>query len=109
MTVATQLAPPWAEGEERVVESGMFPIHIRRRGHWYHLDDAGEAVARARSLGASSDWLSVAERIVAEEGFNVNRRGVVFVAAVEGRDLARLAERLGACAEAVHAALLDTT
>jgi hypothetical protein len=106
--VREQLAPPWADREERVVEAGRFPISIRKRGHWYHLDDGGEAVARARSLGASGDWLSVAERVVAQEGFNVNRRGVVFVSAVEGRDLATLTERLGACAEAVHAALLDS-
>jgi hypothetical protein len=108
VTVGEQLAPPWADREERIVEAGRFPISIRKRGHWYHLDDGGAAVAAARSVGASGDWLSVAERVVAQEGFNVNRRGVVFVSAVEGRDLERLANRLGACAEAVHAALLDT-
>lgn len=104
-----QLAPPWADREERVAEAGRFPISIRKRGHWFHLDDGGEAVAAARSAGASGDWLSIAERVVAQEGFNVNRRGVVFVSAVEGRDLVSLAERLGACAAAVHAELLDAT
>jgi hypothetical protein len=108
MHMAEQLAAPWADGEERVIEAGRFPISIRKRGHWYHLDDAGEAVARARSFGASPDWLSIAERVVAQEGFNVNRRGVVSVSVVEGRDLVRLADRLGACADAVHAALLET-
>jgi hypothetical protein len=105
--VAEHLAPPWADGEERVVETGAFPISIRKRGHWYHLDDRGEAVARARSVGATGDWLGIAEPVVAQEGFNVNRRGVVFVSAVEGRDLASFAERLGECAARVHAALLD--
>jgi hypothetical protein len=105
--VRDQLAPPWAESDERVVETGGLPIVVRKRGHRYYLDDRGEAVARARSLGAPDDWLRLAEEVVAPEGFNVNRRGVVFVSAVEGRDLASLAVRLGDCAESVHAALLD--
>ncbi|HEX2109994.1 MAG TPA: hypothetical protein VHF67_00445 [Gaiellaceae bacterium] len=37
----------------------------------------------------------------------MNRRGVVFVSAVEGRDLAALAARLAETSLAVHAALLD--
>jgi hypothetical protein len=102
-----RLAPPWAEDEERVLEARTFAIAIRKRGHWYHLDDRGGAVARARALGAPSDWLAIAEQVVRQEGFNVNRRGVVFVSAVEGRDLASLAVRLAHSAEAVHAALLD--
>jgi hypothetical protein len=36
------------------------------------------SVSEARSLGAPRDWLRIAEDVVAEEGFNVNRRGVVF-------------------------------
>ena len=40
---------------------------------------------------------------------NVNRRGVVFVPAVEGGlDLAWLAYRLTRCSYAVHAELLET-
>jgi hypothetical protein len=106
--VRARLAPPWAENEERVVEARAFAVFVRKRGHRYDLDDAGEAVASARSLGATGDWLRVAEDVVVEEGFNVNRRGAIFVPAVEGRDLASLAVRLGACAEAVQAALLET-
>ena len=108
-TIRETLAPPWAKSEERVVEAGAFPIHVRKRGIRYDLDDAGEAVARARRLGAPHAWLELAERVVTVEGFNVNRRGVVFVPAVEGRDIAKLATRLGACAERVHAALLDSS
>jgi hypothetical protein len=39
----------------------------------------------------------------------VNRSGVVFVSAVEGRDVASLVLRLSDCAERVQAALLDDT
>jgi hypothetical protein len=44
---------------------------------------------------------------VAEEGFNVNGSGVVFVSVTEGRDLASILLRLSDCAERVRAALLD--
>jgi hypothetical protein len=104
---AEQLAPPWEESEERTVETGVFPIAVRKRGNRYDLDDGGAAIERARALGAARDWLPIAERVVAREGFNVNRHGVVFVPVVEGRDLASLAVRLADCAESVHAALLD--
>jgi hypothetical protein len=106
-TIRETLAAPWDDAEERVVEAGAFPIHVRKRGIRYDLDDAGEAVARGRSLGAPREWLEIAERVVNAEGFNVNRTGVVFVQVVEGRDVAAIAARLGACAERVHAALLD--
>lgn len=105
--IRAQLAPPWGEGEERVVESGAIPIVVLKRGHWFDLKDRGEAVARARALGVGGDWLETAERIVAAEGFNVKRSGVVFVSAVEGRDIAGLVLRLSDCAERVQAALLD--
>jgi hypothetical protein len=84
-------------------------ILVRKRGRRCDLDDRGEAVAKARALGAPTGWLENADRLVAEEGFNVNRRGVMFVSAVEGRDLASLAQRLGACAYAVHAELVGST
>jgi hypothetical protein len=105
--IAAQLVPPWAEGEERVVETGSIPIVVQKRGHWYHLKDGGEAVARARAASAAADWLHIAEAVVAEEGFNVNRSGVVFVSVVEGRDLVGILLRLSDCAERVQAALLD--
>jgi hypothetical protein len=106
--IRDQLAPPWPESEERTIDTGSMQIVVRRRGHRYYLDDRGASVARARALGASGDWLGIAEDVVAQEGFNVNRTGVVFVSAVEGRrDLASLTVRLADCAESVHAALLD--
>ena len=106
--IKEQLAPPWTENEERVIATGAIPIAVQKRGHWYHLKDRGEAVARARALGAPDDWLDAAERLVAEEGFNVNRSGIVLVSAVEGRDVASLVLRLSDCAERVQAALLDS-
>jgi hypothetical protein len=105
--ISAQLAAPWAEGEKRVVETGAIPIVVHKRGRWFDLKDGGEAIAQARAAGAPEDWLAVAERVVAEEGFNVNRSGVVFVSVVEGRDLAGILLRLSDCAERVQAALLD--
>ncbi|HEX2110554.1 MAG TPA: hypothetical protein VHF67_03280 [Gaiellaceae bacterium] len=67
--------------------------------------DDGAAVREAGTPGRG--WLETAEHVVAREGMNVNRRGVVFVSAVEGRDLAALAARLAETSLAVHAALLD--
>jgi hypothetical protein len=105
--IAEQLAPSWEEGEERLVETGAIPILVLKRGHWYDLKDGGEAIARAREAGAPTNWLAVAEAVVAEEGFNVNRSGVVFVSVTEGRDVAGILLRLSDCAERVQAALLD--
>ena len=90
-----------------MIETGAIPIAVQKRGHWYHLKDRGEAIARARTVGAPGDWLAVAERIVAEEGFNVNRSGVVFVSLTEGRDVGGMLLRLSDCAERVQTALLD--
>jgi hypothetical protein len=78
-------------------------IEIRKRGHRYDLSDEGAAVQKA----GVRDWLPVAEDVVAEEGLNVNRRGVVFVPAAEGRDLAALAARVAETSLAVYQELLD--
>jgi hypothetical protein len=106
-SIREQLAPPWTENEERVVETAAIPIAVEKRGHLYHLKDRGEAIARARTVDTPGDWLAIAERVVAGEGFNVNRRGVVFVSVTEGRDVANILLRLSDCAERVQAALLD--
>jgi hypothetical protein len=82
------------------------PIQVRKRGRRWDFGDGGRAVQLA---GRPSGWLAVAERVVAEEGMNVNRAGVVFVAAVErpDRDLAVLALRLGDVSRAVYAELIE--
>jgi hypothetical protein len=104
--IREQLTPPLARDEERTLETGTVPIFVRRRANRYYLDDRGVAIADARALGAPSDWLRIAEDIVAQERFNVNRRGLVFVTTVRG-DPATMALRLADCAAAVREALLD--
>jgi hypothetical protein len=79
-------------------------IRVRRRGRRYDITDDGGAVRLARR---PPGWLERAEHVVSAEGFNVNRRGVVFVPAVAGRDIALLAVRLADTSRAVYLALLD--
>lgn len=78
-------------------------IRVRKRGRRYDLSDDGAAVGRA---GRPAGWFAEVDRLVAEEGFNVNRRGVVFVPAVEGRDIAALVLRLAETSRSVYVALL---
>lgn len=101
------------ERGETVVETGLeymtgepVRVFVRGRGHRWDFGDGGRAVQLA---GKPSGWLAAAERVVAEEGMNVNRAGVVFVPAVEHpcRDLALLALRLGESSHAVFAELID--
>jgi hypothetical protein len=102
-----------SEQGEALVDSGRewvpgepVKIRIRKRGGWTELDDRGEAVRRA---GKPRGWFEVADRIVAEEGMNVNRAGVVFVAYGErsGHDLETLTGRLADSALDVYNTLLE--
>jgi hypothetical protein len=79
-------------------------VRVRKRGHRYLLDDLAGAV---RSAGAPPGWAAVAEGVVAERGLNVDRRGRVFVPAVEGRDLDALLSKVAEASYAVHTALLE--
>ena len=79
------------------------PVRVRRRGMRYDIDDMGGAVAVA---GRPPGWREAAERAVAELGWNVSRDGVVFVQAVEGRDIDSLVRRTGETSAAVLEALL---
>jgi hypothetical protein len=81
-------------------------VRIRHRDHRYDIDDDGAAV---RLAGKPPGWLDRAEQLVALEGLNVNRRGVVSVPAVEGRDIGALAAKIARCSHAVYCALLDLT
>ena len=101
-----------AEASETIVEPGpeygdgeVVRIRIRKRGRRIDLDDDGLAWRKAGASGSAA--LEAAERVVAEEGFNVNRRGVVFVPVVEGRDIDELAQRLAATSVDVYAELLE--
>jgi hypothetical protein len=79
-------------------------IVIRKRDWRYDIHDDGAAV---RLAGRPAGWLQTAQAVVAQEGFNVNRRGVIYVPSVEGRDLALLVWRLGGTALAVYQELLE--
>jgi len=100
------------ELSERVVEPGPaygdgepVRIRIRKRGRRYDIDDDGVAWEKAGASGRSA--LEAADHVVALEGFNVNRSGVVFVPAVEGRDIDALAARIADCSLAVYSELLE--
>lgn len=100
-----------AAANDVVVDTGLdyrsgspVRIRIRHRDRRSDLDDRCAAVATA---GRPREWLATAERVVVAAGFNVNRRGVVFVPAVEGRDIASLALRLADTSRAVYLALLE--
>jgi hypothetical protein len=99
--------------DETTVDSGIrysdgdaVLVRIRKRDRRYVIDDAGVAVAKARAAGTTSRWLVIAERVVAGDALNVNRRGVVFVPAVEGRDIDGLARRVAATSRAIESELL---
>jgi ankyrin repeat protein len=77
-------------------------VSVRRRGGRYDIDDMGRAVAFA---GRPDGWLEAAERVVADLGWNVNRSGIVFVQAVEGRDIDALVRGTGEASAAVLEAL----
>jgi hypothetical protein len=101
----------WGERGEIRLDSGLsfdgrrsVEVNVRKRGRRYDIGDEGSAVSAA---GTPPGWLEPAERIVAEVGLNVNRRGVVFVSAVEGRDLASLLMRVAETSLAVYSALLE--
>jgi hypothetical protein len=76
---------------------------VRRRGVRYDIDDMGGAVAVA---GRPPGWLEAAERAVEALGWNINRDGIVFMQAVEGRDIDALVRRTGEASAAVLEALL---
>jgi hypothetical protein len=79
-------------------------VRERRREHWVELDDEGRAVDLA---GRPPGWLEVAQRVVVEEGLNVNRAGRVFVRVHERRDIADLTRRIAEASLAAYEALLD--
>jgi hypothetical protein len=99
-----------AEGARVVHDTGLsylpgrpIRIGVRRRGIRYDIDDMGGAVAIA---GRPPGWLEAAQRTVRAIGWNVSRDGVVFVPAVEGRDIDALVHRTGEASAAVLDAIL---
>ncbi|MEA2395778.1 MAG: hypothetical protein QOJ82_3669, partial [Solirubrobacteraceae bacterium] len=78
-------------------------ISVRRRGTRYDIDDMGAAVAIS---GRPPGWLQAAERAVGALGWNISREGVVFMQAVEGRDIDALVRGTGEASAAVLDAVL---
>jgi hypothetical protein len=79
-------------------------IRVRRRQHRYDIDDLGGAIQIA---GRPPGWRELVERIVREPGWNISREGVVFVTAVEGRDIERLVEGTARASLAALDAILE--
>ena len=103
----------WGDTGSVTLDSGRrFPdgepllVRIRKREVRYDIDDDGIAVRKA---GKPSGWRDVAERVVEEDGLNINRAGVVFVTGFERRrgDVPALAFRVAERSLAVYEALLD--
>ena len=102
----------WGERGEIVLETGRSygdgePVRVlvRKRAHRYLVTDSGRAVEKA---GRPRGWYEVASAVVATDDLNLNRRGAIFVPAVEGgMDLASLAVRIGELALGVYEALLE--
>jgi hypothetical protein len=99
------------EVDERIVEPGPAYTHdspvrvlIRRRHHRYDIGDLAGAVELA---GRRPGWLDVARRVVGQHNLNVNRRGVVFVPAVAGRDIESLARRVAHCSLDLYQQLVE--
>lgn len=101
------------ERGEIVLEPGLLyregdpvRVRVRKRLHRYDLDDLEGAV---RLAGKPPGWFDAA--VVVAEGewwLNLNRRGAVFVPAVEGGvDLEWLVGRVAGASAAVYAAVLD--
>jgi hypothetical protein len=114
--VRSEIGDPheWKDGERVVATELQYADHepvslrIKKRGRRYEIDDGGAAVSKARWFGVG-EWEAVANEIADAHDLNVNRRGVVFVRAVEGGpDLAWLAFKVARCSYAVHAELLET-
>lgn len=79
-------------------------VRVRQRGDKLTIDDDGAAV---RLAGQPVGWHERTERVVAEAGVNVNRRGVVFVPAVGEAHLDRLVVLVAATSLEVYDVLLD--
>ena len=105
-----QLAALAGDGELQIASGLVYAtsrpvlIRIRRRGRRYDLSDDGTAVSLA---GKPPGWLDSVQRAVAVEAFNVNRRGVIFVPVVEGRDIAALVSRLALTSRTAYLTLLE--
>lgn len=99
----------WIDGEDVRVSTALrygtdvAEVIVRKRGCRFDISDAGRAVELA---GRPPGWPRVAEEVVEAFALNVNRRGVVFVQATEGRR-DRLVTRVAECSVALYEELLE--
>lgn len=80
-------------------------VRVRKREDRYDVDDDANAV---RLAGEPDGWLGVAEGLMASHGLNVNRRGVVYVPAVVGRDIGALALSVADSSLTLYSALVES-
>jgi hypothetical protein len=92
-TALSDARAAWGERGEVLLDLGLsyfegqsVMIRVRKRGRRYDLVDEGRAT---RFAGKPDGWLEVSEGVVASEGFNITRRGVVGVSVVEAAILPR--------------------
>ena len=117
VTLAEQLdgvLSSWGDLGEVVLDAGLdygdgepVRITLRKRGNRLVFTDEGRAFRKAGV--ADRAWLEPAERLVAQEGMNVNRSGAVFVPAAlrPDRDFADLVRRLALTSRALYEELLE--
>lgn len=110
-TALALLSQASGESNDVIVDSGLtyrpddpVLIRVRQRGRRYDLADDSAALVRA---GKPPGWLERVERVVATDGFNVNRRGVISVPAVQGRDIGVLVFRLAETSRTAYLTLLE--
>jgi hypothetical protein len=106
---AQESGPVWLEGKDVRVSTGLrygadvAEVIVRKRGWRFDISDDGCAVELA---GRPAGWPRIAEQVVEAFALNVNRRGVVFVQATEGRR-DRLVTRVAECSVALYEELLE--
>ncbi len=80
-------------------------VRIRKREDRYDIDDGGNAV---RLAGEPDGWFELAQGLMTAHGLNVNRRGVVSVPTVVGRDIGALTLSVADTSVALYSALLES-
>ena len=102
----------WGEVGDALVDTGKsfgdgerVVVAVDKRDRRYLVSDGARAVEKA---GRPPGWYAAAAAAVAAEDLNVNRRGAIFVPAVEGGvDLAWLVARVADVALRVYEELLE--
>jgi hypothetical protein len=83
---------------------GPVVLRVRKRDGRYEMDDAGAAV---RLTGHPDGWQDVAAGLVTAHGLSINPDGVVFVLAIEHRDVDALTLSVADTSLALYSALRE--